>query len=74
MRQNKRSGSLTYASASYQSIYGKVESKWEKADSGYSFTVSIPAGCEACVRLPDGSAHIQAAGIMIYTTEDGYGY
>ena len=62
-------GTLTHASASYQSIYGKVESKWEKTDSGFAFTVTVPANCEAAVHLPDGSRHIQTAGTMIYTTE-----
>lgn len=62
-------GSLTHAAASYDSIYGKVESKWEKADSGYRFTVTIPANCEAVVRLPDGSEYKQSPGATVYTTE-----
>ena len=66
-------GSLTHASAAYQSIYGKVESKWKKTDSGYSFAVTVPANCEAVVRLPDGSRYPQTAGTMIYTTEETYG-
>lgn len=62
-------GSLTHASASYESIYGKVESKWQKTESGYGFTVTIPANCEAVVRLPDGSKYTQTAGTMRYITE-----
>ena len=62
-------GSLTHASASYGSIYGNVESRWKKTDSGFSFTVTIPSNCEATVHLPDGSKRIQTAGTMIYTTE-----
>lgn len=62
-------GSLTHASASYTSIYGKVESKWEKNGSGFRFTVTIPANCEALVHLPDGSQRIQTAGTVTYTTE-----
>ena len=62
-------GSLTYASASYISIYGKVKSKWKKTDCGYSFTVTIPANCQAVVILPDGTVHKQTAGSVTYTTE-----
>ena len=67
-------GSLTHAAASYQSLYGKVESKWEKTDSGFAFTITVPANCQAAVRLPDGSQHIQAAGTTTYLTEDFYGH
>ena len=62
-------GSLTHARASYNSIYGLVESKWEKTESGYSFTVTVPANCKAVVRLPDGSEQKQTSGTVIYTTE-----
>ena len=67
-------GSLTYAFASYQSIYGKVESKWEKTPSGYVFTVLVPVNCKAVVCLPDGNTHTQTAGTMTYHTEDTYGH
>ena len=59
-------GSLTHAAASYQSIYGKVESKWEKKESGYAFTVTVPANCEARIQLPDGRQHVQTAGCVVY--------
>lgn len=62
-------GSLTYAAASYQSLYGKVESKWEKTATGYVFTVTVPANCEAHILLPDGVKHLQTAGTVTYTTE-----
>ena len=62
-------GSLTHAFASYNSIYGKVESKWEQTAAGYTFTVTIPANCEALIRLPDGSERIQRAGSTDYTLE-----
>ena len=50
----KPGGSLTYAKAEYQSIYGKVSCGWEKTDEGYSYTVSVPANTTAQLRLPDG--------------------
>ena len=61
-------GSLTHASASYVSVYGKVESKWEKTAHDCTYTVTIPANCEAEVFLPDGSSHHQRAGTCTYTT------
>ena len=62
-------GSLTHASASYESIYGKVESKWEKTATGYVFTITVPANCEALVRLPDGSERKQHGGAVRYSLE-----
>ena len=59
-------GSLTYASASYSSVYGKVESRWEKTDAGYVYTVTVPANCEALVHLPDGTQRIQQPGVVCY--------
>lgn len=48
------------------SIYGKVESRWERADGKSAFTVTVPANCTAEVRLPDGSTRVQAAGTERY--------
>ena len=63
-------GSLTCASASYQSIYGKVESKWEKTESGYVFTITVSENCEAEVSLPDGTRLTQTAGTVCYVTAE----
>ena len=62
-------GSLTHASAEWHSIYGRVESRWKRTANGYSFTVTVPANCEADIRLPDGSTQKQTAGTVTYTTE-----
>ena len=62
-------GTLTYASASYTSIYGRVESRWEKTEGGYACTVTVPANCEATVRLPGGAEYRQAGGTVCYKTE-----
>ena len=59
-------GSLTHASASYNSIYGMVESRWVKTEEGYQFTVTIPANCSATVILPDGSLRQQTTGTATY--------
>lgn len=62
-------GSFTYAAASYQSIYGKVESGWKREGGATVYTVTVPANCEATVRLPDGSEYRQHAGTATYKTE-----
>lgn len=58
----KPGGSLTYAKAEYQSIYGKVSCGWEKTDEGYSYTVTVPANTTAQLRLPDGRCETLQAG------------
>ena len=58
----KPGGSLTYAKAEYQSIYGKVSCGWEKTDEGYSCTVTVPANTTAQLRLPDGRCETLQAG------------
>lgn len=60
-------GRLTHATARYDSIYGMIESGWEKKNGRTVFTVAVPANCEALVRLPDGSERIQTAGTAAYT-------
>ena len=59
-------GHLTHAKARYDSVYGTVESGWEKQDGKTVFTVIVPANCEALVRLPDGSERVQKSGAATY--------
>ena len=66
----KPGGSIGYASASWLSVYGKVESKWHKTERGYVFEIVVPANCEARICLPDGSEYTQSAGYMIYAIEE----
>ena len=60
-------GHLTHAKAAYDSVYGRVESGWEKQDGRTVFTVTVPANCTALVRLPDGSERLQEPGTVTYT-------
>ena len=60
-------GHLTHAEASYDSIYGRIESGWEKKNGHTFFTVTVPANCRATVKLPDGSEHVQEPGARVYT-------
>ena len=58
----KPGGSLIYAKAEYQSIYGKVSCGWEKTDEGYSYTITVPVNTTAQLRLPDGRCETLQAG------------
>ena len=58
---------MTHAKARYDSIYGTIESSWEKRDGKTVFTVAVPANCEALVRLPDGSERVQETGTANYS-------
>ena len=55
-------GSFAFAEASYLSVYGKIESKWEKQNGKTVYTVSVPANCEAQIVLPGGTQKTVAAG------------
>lgn len=46
-------GHFTRAKAVYDSVYGKVESGWEKTPDGWRYTMTIPANCTAELRLPE---------------------
>ena len=59
-------GSFTFAEAKYDSVYGTVESKWEKKDGVTAFTITIPANCTGEVLLPDGSRFEQGPGTQEY--------
>ena len=45
-------GHFTHAKAVYASVYGTVESGWEKKADGWHYTVTVPANCTAQVLLP----------------------
>ena len=58
----KPGGSLTYAKAEYQSVYGKVACGWQKTEKGYTYAVTVPANCTAEFIPPDGCKKTLAAG------------
>lgn len=59
-------GHFTFARAEYNSIFGKVESKWERNDNKTVYTVTVPSNCEADIRLPDGVNETVGAGTHIF--------
>ena len=46
-------GHFTRAKAVYDSVYGRIESGWEKTPDGWKYTVTVPANCTAELRLPE---------------------
>ena len=46
-------GGLTHASASIESMYGRVASGWEIADGKLTVSIEVPANTTATVRLPN---------------------
>lgn len=53
-------GTLTHAKASYNSVYGLVESGWEKQNGKTVYTVKIPCNCAAEIILPNGTQTVDA--------------
>ena len=62
-------GSFTFAEADYNSVYGMVESRWEKKDGITIYTVTVPANCTAEIRLPGGTRKTVGAGTHRLTEE-----
>ncbi len=60
-------GHFAYAKASYNSIYGRVESGWEAADEGYLLTVVVPANTTADILLPNGRRKTVYSGTHRFT-------
>lgn len=55
-------GTLSYADTAYDSLYGRVTSKWEKHAGGITYTITIPANTTAEVILPDGTRETLSGG------------
>ncbi len=60
-------GSLTFADVSYQSLYGKVVSRWKKAGDGICYHIEIPSNVTAQIRLPGGKVIEAEAGFYEMT-------
>ncbi len=62
-------GHFTHAKAGYQSVFGHVESGWEKTEGGYQFTIIVPCNTTADIMLPDGRQESVQHGLYRYTVE-----
>ncbi|GET28019.1 glycoside hydrolase family 78 protein [Prolixibacter sp. SD074] len=49
-------GGLSYATTTFQSLYGSVESDWKIQDDNFIYTVTIPANTTATVILPGANS------------------
>ncbi len=73
-------GSLTYASGSYVSMYGTIESSWKLENGNLVYTCTVPANTTATLRLPcaegasvqeSGNPADSAEGVTAAGYEDG---
>ena len=62
-------GSFTRASTAYNSVYGRIESGWQRQDGRTTYMITIPANCTAEIRLPSGRTETVGAGLYRYTEE-----
>ena len=62
-------GHFTHAKASYNSVFGLIESSWERKDGKTVYTVTVPANCEADICLPHGKSETVGAGVHTFTEE-----
>jgi len=74
-------GGLTYAKASFESMYGMIQSSWELKGDHLSMDITIPANASAHVFVPAGSADqisesgktLSDAGVIkVLGSRDGY--
>ena len=73
-------GGLTWAQASYDSIRGRITSRWELTDSALMLTVDVPANTTATIYIPaaigtvvteSGQSLLKSAGITSATRRYG---
>ena len=63
---------LTWAEVQYDSVYGPIESRWERSGEGIALKVRIPANTTATLFLPTGKGRAECNGAEIaYNTEKG---
>lgn len=65
-------GNLTYAVGQYNSIYGKICSKWEIEDGKVLLTVEIPCNTRAVIHLYKAVEILDSAGICFDKNDFGF--
>ncbi len=60
-------GGLTWAEATLESPYGRIESRWQLCAGALELTMLVPAGTSAEVVLPDGTRRSAGPGRHRYT-------
>ncbi|MDR0757871.1 MAG: glycoside hydrolase family 78 protein, partial [Tannerella sp.] len=61
-------GNLTFASGSYESLWGIIESSWKLEDNRFSYDIVVPPGTSAEVWLPAGT--VTESGKLVADTGD----
>ena len=59
-------GTLTYAKATYESLYGTIISEWKTFESGIKYHCTIPVNTRAILNLPDGQRHHLGSGVYSF--------
>lgn len=61
---------LFYASARWDSPFGRVESSWKYDENNLLLSISIPPNTEGCIHLPDGTEYRVSAGHYEYVIKE----
>ena len=61
-------GDLTWAEATHDSAYGRIESSWRITRDEFELDVTVPPGTSAEVVLPDDTHHRAGPGTAHYRT------
>ncbi len=59
---------ISHVDAHYDSAHGRYDVSWDIEAQRFTLRVVIPCGCEARVRMPDGSEHRVGAGAHVFST------
>ncbi|MBQ8297506.1 MAG: family 78 glycoside hydrolase catalytic domain [Ruminococcus sp.] len=59
-------GELTHAEAGYQSLYGRIESRWKVTDKGTEYTITVPPNTTAEIQLPGERKQTVTTGIYTF--------
>jgi alpha-L-rhamnosidase len=54
---------LTWAETEHDSLYGRLQLRWQRDDGSFRLSVRLPPNVTGTVVLPDGSRHTIAAGV-----------
>lgn len=60
-------GSLTWANATYESLYGTIVSEWKKENKTFIYHCEIPENTKAKLILPDETEYVLGSGIYDFT-------
>ena len=55
--QPQPGGGLTHASATYESLYGKIEARWHLEEGSFTYDITVPNNTTATVVIPASLGH-----------------